>query len=133
MSKIKVLFLCTGNSCRSQMAEGLLAQYENFESLSAGTVPSKQVNPNAVAVMKEIGIDITNNYPKSVNEFLEKQIDIVFSVCDGAKESCPVFNGEVKKRIHISFEDPDGFGIEKFREVRDLIRVEIDKLVKSFE
>jgi len=131
MKKTKVLFLCTGNSCRSQMAEGLLAQYEKFESFSAGTIPSKHVNPNAVKVMSEIGIDISNNVPKSVNDFLKTEFDIVFSVCDGAKESCPAFMGEVKKRIHISFEDPDGQDIEKFREVRDLIRIEIDKLVKS--
>ncbi len=113
------------------MAEGILSKHEKFNSVSAGTVPSKQVSPNAVSVMKEIGIDISANYPKSVNKFLDAEFDIVFSVCDGAKESCPAFMGKVKERIHISFEDPDGQSIEKFREVRDLIKIEIDKLVKS--
>ena len=95
--KTKVLFLCTGNSCRSQMAEGFLKQYPNFQSYSAGTRPSKKVNSNAIKVMNEIGIDISTHTTKSVNNFLNEKFDIVFTVCDGAKENCPVFMGEVIK------------------------------------
>ncbi|OQY39952.1 MAG: hypothetical protein B6226_00805 [Candidatus Cloacimonetes bacterium 4572_65] len=128
---MKVLFLCTGNSCRSQIAEGFLAQIENFESFSAGTKPASQVNPNAISVMQEIGIDISANKPKLVSQFIDQEFDIVVTVCDSAKENCPVFTGKVTNRIHRSFEDPDGFGIEKFREVRDLIKVFIDNLVED--
>ncbi len=124
----KVLFLCTGNSCRSQIAEGFLKQDSNFEVVSAGTIPAKQVNPNAVKVMEEIGIDISNHTPKLVAGFLSEGFDAVVTVCDHANETCPIFLGQVKKRLHKSFEDPDGHGIEKFIEVRDKIASYIEEL-----
>ena len=127
---IKVLFLCTGNSCRSQMAEGFMKQYEGYEAFSAGTKPAEKVNPNAIKVMKEVGIDITNHTPKLVDEYLTEEFDYVITVCDSAKETCPIFTGKVNNRLHIGFEDPDGHSLDKFREVRDLISEAVDNLVK---
>lgn len=126
--KIRVLILCTGNSARSQMAEGLLRHDggEGFEVYSAGTIASF-VRPQAIAAMEEIGIDITGHRSKSVDEFTGQEFDYVITVCDNAKESCPVFPGKTK-RIHWSFYDPaeaDGSEEEKlsvFRQVRDEIR-----------
>ena len=126
----RVLFLCTGNSCRSQMAEGFLKQYEGYLAFSAGTKPAERVNPNAITVMKELGIDISEHIPKHVNEFLNSEFDLVVTVCDSAKETCPIFTGKVKSLIHIGFEDPDGYSLGKFREVRDLISEAIKNLVE---
>lgn len=123
--KQRVLFLCTGNSARSQMAEGLLRQMasDRFEVFSAGTRPVG-LNPNAVAAMAEIGIDIAGGRSKSVDEFAGQQFDYVITVCDNAKESCPIFPGG-GARIHQSFEDPAAAPKEsqlaKFREVREQI------------
>jgi len=125
----KVLFLCTGNSCRSQMAEGFMKQYEGYQAFSAGTKPAERVNPHAINVMKELGIDLSSHSPKMVNEFLGDEFDYVITVCDSAKESCPVFTGKVKNQMHIGFEDPDGHDLNKFREVRDLIADAVKKLV----
>lgn len=125
----KVLFLCTGNSCRSQMAEGFMRQYNGYEAFSAGTKPAERVNPFAIDVMQELGIDISSHTPKLVNEFLNQEFDLVITVCDSAKETCPIFTGKVIKHLHIGFDDPDGLGIEKFREVRDLIAKAVKKLV----
>ncbi len=124
---IKVLFLCTGNSCRSQMAEGFLKQYRDFEVHSAGTKPSNQVDPNAIEVMKELGIDISGQKPKSVNEFLSREFDYVITVCDDAKESCPLFLGKVKHRLHLGFADPAGKDITVFRKIRDEIREKVEE------
>ena len=125
---IKVLILCTGNSCRSQMAEGILkALNPNIEVYSAGTEPTEQVHPKAIEVMKELGVDISKNKPKKADDFLNDAFDYVITVCDGAKENCPVFMGNVKNRLHIGFEDPaNATGTEeevlrKFRQVRDEI------------
>ncbi len=123
----KVLFLCTGNSCRSQMAEGLLNHYygDNYTAASAGTKPSI-VHPKAIKVMNELGIDISNHRSKSVNEFTSELFEIIITVCDNAKESCPIFPGQAK-RIHWSFIDPaEATGTEEeilsvFRQVRDEI------------
>ena len=127
--KKKILILCTGNSCRSQMAEGLLKFFNGeLEVYSAGTKPADKVNPKAVQVMKEIGIDISQNYPKMVDQFLNEPFDYVITVCDNAKETCPVFIGKVGKQLHIGFEDPaDATGTEEeilsvFRKVRDEIK-----------
>ena len=127
--KKKILILCTGNSCRSQMAEGLLKSFNGeLEVYSAGTKPADKVNPKAVQVMKEIGIDISQNYPKMVDQFLNEPFDYVITVCDNAKETCPVFIGKVGKQLHIGFEDPaDVTGTEEeilsvFRKVRDEIK-----------
>ena len=127
MNKKRVLFLCTHNSARSQMAEGLLRHEagERFEVFSAGTHPSK-VRPEAIAVMKEIGIDISGHRSKSVDEFAGPDLDMVITVCDNAKESCPVFPGPTE-RLHWPFEDPASVeGTEEqrqdaFRRVRDQI------------
>ena len=125
--KSKVLILCTGNSCRSQMAEGVLRHYgsDKFEVLSAGTRPSK-VNETAIKVMKEIGIDISGHRSKHVDEFTGQKIDYVISVCDNAKESCPIFPGGTT-RLHWPFPDPPHEKeitedvLNEFRKVRDLI------------
>jgi arsenate reductase len=125
----KILVLCTGNSCRSQMAEGFLKSFDkNLTVHSAGTNPSNRVNPNAIKVMNEADIDISNNFPKSVDQFLNDSFDYVITVCDNAKETCPVFIGKVKHHLHLGFEDPaDAFGTEDeilsvFRKVRDEIK-----------
>lgn len=127
--KKKILILCTGNSCRSQMAEGVLKSFDaELEVFSAGTNPAAQVHPYALAVMKEIGIDLSDNYPKKADEFLNDSFDYVITVCDDAKETCPVFFGKVKKQMHIGFSDPaKAMGKEEevlneFRRVRDEIR-----------
>ena len=107
MSKTQsVLILCTGNSARSQMAEGLFRQAagDRYQVFSAGTKPT-QVRPEAIAVMREIGIDISGHRSKSVDEFAGQELDIVITVCDNAKESCPVFPGRTR-RLHWPFADP---------------------------
>ncbi|OGI23520.1 MAG: hypothetical protein A2287_05325 [Candidatus Melainabacteria bacterium RIFOXYA12_FULL_32_12] len=129
----KVLFLCTGNSCRSQMAEGLLHHYygDKYEVYSAGTKPSI-VHPKAIQIMQEIGIDISNQRSKSVNEFKNESFDYVITVCDNAKESCPIFPGK-SKRLHWSFIDPaEAIGdteqvLTVFRMVLEQIKQKIDQ------
>ena len=137
---MKILILCTGNSCRSQMAEGFLKSFDNrLEVVSAGTDPSSEVHPKAIMVMKETGIDISNNYPKSVDQFLNDSFDYVVTVCGGANESCPAFIGKVKHRIHIGFDDPaEATGTEEeilkvFRKIRDEINVEFQKLYQKIK
>src|ERR1035437_3235151 len=103
---MKILILCTGNSCRSQMAQGFLQSFgKRIDVRSAGTFPASKINSNAVKVMAEAGIDISKNSPKSVDEFLNDGWDYVITVCDDAKETCPVFLGKVKHRVHFGFED----------------------------
>ncbi len=126
---MKVLILCTGNSCRSQMAHGFLQSFDkNLMVRSAGTEPAIQVNPTAVRVMKEAGIDISHHTPKTVNQYLNDEWDYVITVCDHANETCPLFVGKVKNRLHIGFEDPshatgsDEFILSEFRRVRDQIK-----------
>jgi arsenate reductase (thioredoxin) len=128
---MKILILCTGNSCRSQMAEGFLKSFDsNLDVYSAGTQPTGQVHPKAIEVMAELGIDLSQNKPKSVDEFLNDSFDFVITVCDGAKESCPMFTGKVKNRLHIGFEDPaEAKGTEdkiisEFRKIRDRIKTD---------
>ncbi len=125
---MKILILCTGNTCRSQMAEGFLKSLDSkLEVFSAGVSPEKSVNPNAVQAMKEIGIDISDNVPHDVEMYRDMSFDFVITVCDHAKETCPNFSGKVNEKLHIGFEDPAKFvgteeeTIDKFREVRDLI------------
>lgn len=104
---MKVLILCTGNSCRSQMAHGFLQSLDKqIEVASAGTEASGNLNLKAVDVMKEIGIDISHNTSDSVDLYLGKEWDYVITVCGGAKENCPIFMGKVKHRLHIGFDDP---------------------------
>src|SRR5689334_12905046 len=134
-AKQKVLFLCTGNSARSQMAEGLLRSEagNRFEVFSAGTIATF-VRPQAIAAMKELGIDISAHRSKSLNEFVKEQFDYVITVCDHAAQSCPVFPGDVK-RIHWSIADPvvmggdDGAQLEAFRTARDDLKQRIERFV----
>jgi arsenate reductase len=132
--KKSVLILCTGNSCRSQMAEGFLRSFDSsLDVFSAGTNPAVSVHPLAVKVMNEEWIDISRNMPKSVDEFLGRPFDYVITVCDGANESCPVFTGKVEHRLHIGFDDPaEATGTKEeilavFRRVRDEINVRFRK------
>jgi arsenate reductase len=131
--KKRVLILCTGNSARSQMAEGLLRSMagDRLDVFSAGTRPAG-LNPNAVAAMGEIGIDISGHRSKSVDEFRGQPFDYVLTVCDGAREACPVFPGTARQ-FHQDFEDPaaapsDG-QLEVFRKVRDELRSWIEELI----
>lgn len=125
----RVLILCTGNSCRSQMAEGWVnAELGEFwKADSAGTSPADEVHPLAVAAMAEVAIDISTARPQSVEGLLDADWDLVVTVCDSAKETCPVFPGRAEK-IHVSFPDPadatgsDDAVMEVFRTVRDAIR-----------
>jgi arsenate reductase len=126
---MKILILCTGNSCRSQMAHGFLAHFgSELEVYSAGTEPAKQVNQKAVEVMNEIGIDISQHTPTMVDEYLDMEWDYVITVCGGAKESCPAFLGKVDHRLHIGFDDPSHaegskeFIDSEFHRVRDEIK-----------
>jgi arsenate reductase len=128
---MKILILCTGNSCRSQMAQGFLKSFDNkLEVHSAGTFPAAKINPGAIKVMAEVGIDISMGTPKSVDAFLNDQWDYVITVCDDANETCPVFTGKVSHRLHIGFEDPANitgtkeFVLSEYRRIRDLIKKE---------
>jgi arsenate reductase len=104
---MKILILCTGNSCRSQMAQGFLQSFDKrMQIFSAGTEPAARINPSAVKVMKEAGIDIGKNKPKNVDQYLNESWDYVITVCDDGNESCPVFPGKVRNRLHMGFEDP---------------------------
>jgi arsenate reductase len=134
----RVLILCTGNSCRSQMAEGILREDAPWiEVASAGTQPGTHVHPAAVAVMREIGIEIGTQTPKSVEKFLDAPFDDVITVCDHAKETCPVFSGRVTRRLHMGFDDPaDATGSQEkimgeFRRVRDQIRTAFREYVRA--
>jgi len=126
---MKVLILCTGNSCRSQMDHGFLQSFDkNIEVYSGGTVPAKQVNAKAVEVMKEAGIDITSHVPTPVNTYLDKEWDYVITVRGGANESCSMFTAKVRNRLHIGFDDPSEaagspeFINSEFHRVRDEIK-----------
>ena len=126
---MRILILCTGNSCRSQMAHGFLQSFSsNIEVHSAGTRPVAQVNPLAVETMLEAGIDISSHTPKDVSIYLQQEWDYVITVCGGANESCPAFTGKVKHRLHMGFEDPSEatgtpeFIKSEFRRIRNQIR-----------
>lgn len=132
---MKVLILCTGNSCRSQMAHGFLQSFgPNMTVCSAGTQASGKLSSKAVAVMKEAGIDISHHTSDSVDMYLDQEWDYVVTVCGGANESCPAFIGKVKHRLHIGFDDPshavgtDEFIWSEFRRVRDEIKEAFFKL-----
>ncbi len=120
------------------MAEGFLKSFDNnLQVHSAGTNPSSQVHPKAVQVMHEVGIDISDGYPKDVNPFLDRSFDYVITVCDNAKETCPVFLGDVAEQLHIGFEDPaEATGskeevLEIFRRVRNEIKTEFHKFYQD--
>ncbi len=135
---MKILILCTGNSCRSQMAHGFLKSFDNkLEVASAGTEPADAVNPKAVEVMKEKNIDISDHKPTMVDEYLNDEWDYVITVCDDANETCPAFFGKVKNRLHMGFEDPSkATGTPEFIEseyyrVRDEIKEAFYKLYEE--
>ena len=124
-----MLVLCTGNSCRSQMAHGFLQSFDSHQEVySAGTSPAEHVHPLAISVMAEVGIDISHHVPRNVREYRDEPWDYVITVCGGANETCPTFVGKVGKRIHIGFDDPSNVVgskehvISEFRRVRDDIR-----------
>ncbi len=135
--KPKVLFICTGNSCRSQIAEGLLRDKAGdiFDVFSAGSHPSR-VHPVAINVMEEWGIDISNHTSDSIDLYLDKGINVVITVCDHANKVCPTFPGDVE-RLHWSIEDPfsgwdfNNESLDTFRETRTIINNRIDEFVKS--
>ncbi len=140
--KTTILFLCTGNSCRSQMAEGFVNNLKANElrAFSAGVDP-QGLNPLAIRAMEEMGIDISNATSKLVDQFLDKDLDYVVTVCDQAKESCPVFLGKAKK-MHMGFDDPPALadGIEDqdeaivhYRRVRDEIRAYVEALPEALD
>ncbi len=126
---MKVLILCTGNSCRSQMAHGFLQSFDpRLEVFSAGTEASGKLNPKAVEVMKEAGVDISHHTSDQVDQYLGEEWDYVITVCGGANENCPVFIGKVKHRLHMGYDDPSHatgtpeFIQSEYYRVRDEIR-----------
>jgi arsenate reductase len=137
--KTTLMFLCTGNACRSQMAEGLTRELKGdlFDVYSAG-IEAHGLNPRAVEVMKELGIDISDQYSKTVDELPEITFDYVVTVCDSARESCPLFT-ETTHLVHAGFDDPAAAeGTEEeimavFRRVRDEIRDFVENLPESLE
>ena len=132
--KRKIIFICTGNACRSQIAEGLLRNLasDKFSVFSAGSHPS-QVHPMSVAVMEEVGIDISHHTSDPISDYVDHGIDVVITVCDNAKQACPVFPGNVE-HIHWSIEDPfngwdfDPLDLDNFRKVRE----DINSRIKYF-
>jgi arsenate reductase len=135
---MKILILCTGNSCRSQMAHGFLQSFDKrLEVFSAGTEPAARINPTAVAVMKEAGVDISKHRPASVDVYLGEDWDYVITVCDDANETCPVFPGKVRNRLHMGFEDPSKVKgsyteiMNAFYDVRNEIRDEFYGLFEA--
>lgn len=129
----KILILCRANSCRSQIAEAVLRNLNpKYSVFSAGTEPAKQVHPATVKVMKEIGMDISDYKTKHVNNFINEDWDYLITVCDIAKQNCPVFHGNVKKSLFIKFADPLAYpGDEEF--ILKLVRSTRDKIIEEFE
>ena len=143
-NKLKVLFLCTGNSCRSQMAEGLTRALKGdvIEAYSAG-IETHGLNPNAVKVMKEIGIDISGQKSENIADFKDIELDVVVTVCSHAHETCPIFPGNAKV-VHTGFDDPPKMAAEiaesggseeeqlnSYRKVRDEIKAFVEKLPEN--
>lgn len=132
--KRKVLFLCTGNSARSQMAEAVVNHFrgEQWHAVSAGTHPTGYVHPLAIAALKEIGIDVSTARSKSADEFRDTVFDLVMTVCDSAAEECPIWLGQ-GKRVHLGFPDPALGTLDDFRAVRQAIRHRVIELLDAFE
>lgn len=135
--KLRVLFLCTSNACRSQMAEGFARHLKSdtVEARSAGIVPDEP-DPRAVKVMQEVGVDISKHRSKHINEFIGQEFDLIVTVCDDAREQCPFFPGKAK-RIHAAFDDPpllaqntrtEEEALQHYRRVRDEIREFVEQL-----
>ena len=126
---MKILILCTGNSCRSLMAQAFLASFDSsLNVFSAGIEPAEKINPKAVAVMGEVEIDLSGAYPKDVRLYLDEEWDYVITVCGGANENCPMFTGKVKHRLHFGFDDPASvtgdteYVMSEFRRIRNEIK-----------
>lgn len=126
---MNILILCTGNSCRSQMAHGFMQSFdERLHIRSGGTEPADRINPKAVEVMADLGIDISRHTPHRVDEYLDEEWDYVITVCDQANETCPAFFGKVRNRLHLGFEDPSqatgtpDFIYGEYIRIRDQIR-----------
>jgi arsenate reductase len=147
MNKLKILFLCTGNSCRSQMAEGWAHALKNdvLEPYSAG-IETHGLNPNAVKVMAEAGVDISGQKSENVNDLLEIPFDYVITVCGHAHDNCPIFPGKATEVIHVGFQDPPALArelaangaseeeqLDAYRRVRDEIKAFIEKLPGNLE
>ena len=135
---MKILILCTGNSCRSQMAHGFMQSFnKDLDVRSAGTEASGKLNAKAVKAMKEIGIDISHHTSDSVEKYLGDEWDYVITVCGGANENCPVFMGKVEHRLHMGFDDPshatgtDEFIWSEFIRVRNEIKETFQKFYKE--
>ena len=135
---MKILILCTGNSCRSQMAHGFMKSFDKrMDIASAGTEPSGKLNSKAVEVMNEIGIDISSQTSDSTDKYIDMDWDYVITVCGDANENCPVFNGKVKHRLHIGFDDPSHtigtpeFILSEYYRVRDEIKEAFYELYKE--
>ena len=135
---MRILILCTGNSCRSQMAHGFLQSFDKrLKVFSAGTEPASRINPTAIEVMRKAGVDISNHKPKHVDEYINEPWDYVITVCDQANETCPVFPGKVRHRLHLGFDDPSKVVgsytevINEFYRVRNEIRDEFYKLYET--
>jgi len=133
---MKILILCTGNSCRSQMAHGFLQSFDKRLQVYSAE-PASKVNPTAVDVMKKAGVDISSHAPKHVDEYINESWDYVITVCDHANETCPLFPGKVSHRLHMGFEDPSSFKgsyteiINEFYRIRNDIRDDFYKLYES--
>ncbi|MCQ2251268.1 MAG: arsenate reductase ArsC [Bacteroidales bacterium] len=134
----RILILCTGNRCRSQMAQGILKNLRpDFDVHSAGVQPASEVHTLGIKVMKEIGIDISAHYPKHVERYINQEWDYVITVCGGARDNCPVFSGKVSHRLHIGFDDPDAFSgpeeevLNEFRRVRDEIAAKMKEIFNA--
>lgn len=135
MNNMRILILCTGNSCRSQMAHGFLQSFDPSLSVySAGTKASGKVNLKAIEVMQDAGVDISHHTSDSVEQYMNDEWDYVVTVCGGANESCPAFSGKVKNRLHIGFDDPSEttgtaeFIQSEYIRVRDEIKTAFYKL-----
>ena len=135
---MRILILCTGNSCRSQMAQGFLQSFDKrLKVFSAGTEPASRINQTAIEVMRKAGVDISNHKPKHVDEYINEPWDYVITVCDQANETCPVFPGKVRHRLHLGFDDPSKVVgsytevINEFYRVRNEIRDEFYKLYET--
>lgn len=130
---MRVLILCTGNSCRSQMAEAFVRRLRpQWEVYSAGTFPADGVHPFAIKVMAEIGLDLSQARPEAVEDYLDQAFDYVITVCGHANATCPVFTGQVESRLHMGYEDPaEAFGSDT--EVLAVFRRVRDRIWKGFE
>ncbi len=125
---MKIIVICTGNTCRSQIAEGLLkSKYPEAEIYSAGTHPEIQVNPYAVQAMAEVGYDISKQYPKLVNDFIDEEFDYVLTVCNSAQETCPVFPNAIN-RVHNSFVDPSRSSYESDEHALEVYKNTVEEI-----